>query len=162
MNPTAKNNTRKKIVLPLFCYLYPTESHLLDPKSHQEHRHIHTDACSYTECALNGKIAYLTFRNHEIRFRQKKKFLSAFRAFCEIYCLLTKISTYIVLWYAKLCGHPQHVVWVYHFCSLYSTRFHLQIYQLSLRSEHCVDVHRLLPIECLCAFLGGEEGDKLR
>ena len=72
MNPTAKNNTRKKIVLPLFCYLYPTESHLLDPKSHQEHRHIHTDACSYTECALNGKIAYLTFRNHEIYDSAKK------------------------------------------------------------------------------------------
>ena len=41
-------------------------------------------------------------------------------------------------------------------------KFPLQIYKLSLKSQHCKDVHRLLPIECLCAFLEGEEGDKLR
>lgn len=41
-------------------------------------------------------------------------------------------------------------------------KFPLQIYKLSLKSQHCRDVHRLLPIECLCAFLEGEEGDKLR
>ena len=37
-----------------------------------------------------------------------------------------------------------------------------QVYEISLRSKHCVEVHRLLPIECICAFTPGEEGDKLR
>ena len=37
-----------------------------------------------------------------------------------------------------------------------------QIYKLSLKSEHCKDVHRILPIECICAFAYGEEGDKTR
>ena len=36
------------------------------------------------------------------------------------------------------------------------------IYEVSLRSEHCVDVHRVLPIECACAFKTGEEGVKRR
>ena len=62
---TAKINTRKKFVLTLLRYLYPTDSHLLDPKRHQEHRTTHTDVCSYTECALNRKIAALTFQNRE-------------------------------------------------------------------------------------------------
>ena len=38
----------------------------------------------------------------------------------------------------------------------------LQIYKLSLKSEACSDIHRLLAIECICAFIPGEEGDKLR
>ena len=38
----------------------------------------------------------------------------------------------------------------------------LQIYKLSLKSEHCSDVHRILAIECICAFTPGELGDKLR
>ena len=37
-----------------------------------------------------------------------------------------------------------------------------QIYKLSLQSPHCVEVHRIFPIECTCAFLPGDEGDKLR
>lgn len=37
-----------------------------------------------------------------------------------------------------------------------------QVYEISLKSKHCIDVHRLLPIECICAFAPGEEGDKLR
>ena len=37
-----------------------------------------------------------------------------------------------------------------------------QIYKLSLKSERCSDIHRIFPIECLCAFAPGEEGDKLR
>jgi phospholipase B1 len=37
-----------------------------------------------------------------------------------------------------------------------------EIYTLSLQSPYCVDVHRLLPIECLCAFTAGALGDKLR
>ncbi|XP_064393239.1 phospholipase B1, membrane-associated-like isoform X3 [Halichondria panicea] len=38
------------------------------------------------------------------------------------------------------------------------------IYTLSLKNKHCTEVHRLLPIECACAFLGGStpEGVKLR
>ena len=60
----------------------PTDSHLLDPKSHQEHRHTHTDACSYTECALNRNIVDLTLRHHENK-NPPKKFLSAFQAIRE-------------------------------------------------------------------------------
>ena len=37
-----------------------------------------------------------------------------------------------------------------------------EIYKLSLQSPHCVEVHRIFPIECTCAFLPGDEGDKLR
>ena len=37
-----------------------------------------------------------------------------------------------------------------------------QIYKLSLKSERCSDIHRILAIECICAFAPGEEGDKLR
>lgn len=37
-----------------------------------------------------------------------------------------------------------------------------QVYEISLRSKHCQEVHRLLPIECICAFAPGEEGVKLR
>ena len=48
---TAKINTREicpgTVSLPVSDH-DPTDSHLLDPKSHQEHRHTHTDACSYT------------------------------------------------------------------------------------------------------------------
>ena len=60
----------------------PTDSHLLDPKSHQEHRHTHTDACSYTECALNRKMADLIFRNRKTK-NPRKFILSAFQAICE-------------------------------------------------------------------------------
>ena len=40
----------------------------------------------------------------------------------------------------------------------------IQIYQLSLKNKHCAEVHRLLPIECVCAFWDGSkpEGVKLR
>ena len=38
----------------------------------------------------------------------------------------------------------------------------LQGYKLSLKSGHCREVHRILPIECICAFASGKEGDKLR
>ena len=38
----------------------------------------------------------------------------------------------------------------------------IKVYELSLKSKHCVEVHRILPIECICAFALGEEGDKLR
>ena len=38
----------------------------------------------------------------------------------------------------------------------------MQIYQLSLKSEECSDVHRTLFIECLCAFTPGEIGDVTR
>ena len=37
-----------------------------------------------------------------------------------------------------------------------------QIYQLSLKSEKCMEVHRFVRIECTCAFTTGEKGDKLR
>ena len=70
MNPRPRKLIlAKKIVLALFRYLYPTDSHLLDPKSYQEHCHTHTDTCSYTECVPNRKIVDLTFRNCE----EKKK-----------------------------------------------------------------------------------------
>ena len=38
----------------------------------------------------------------------------------------------------------------------------IKVYELSLKSKHCVEVHRILPIECICAFAPGEDGDKLR
>ena len=57
----------------------------MDPKSHQEHRHTHTDTCSYTECAPNRKNAGLTFRNRKKKYL-KNKFLSAhFKQFTKIY-----------------------------------------------------------------------------
>jgi phospholipase B1 len=37
-----------------------------------------------------------------------------------------------------------------------------QIYELSLKSSYCKDVHRLIPIECVCAFTEGKEGERLR
>ena len=46
--------------------------------------------------------------------------------------------------------------------SRYSVSSFFQIYKLSLKSEHCSDIHRIIPIECICAFAAGEEGDKLR
>lgn len=36
------------------------------------------------------------------------------------------------------------------------------IYDKSKTMPHCVDVHRLLPIECLCVFLEGKLGDDTR
>ena len=36
------------------------------------------------------------------------------------------------------------------------------MYKLSLKSGHCREVLRILPIECICAFASGKEGDKLR
>lgn len=47
-------------------------------------------------------------------------------------------------------------------CSIYNAQFSVQIYKLSLTSARCMVIHRLLPIECICAFTGGKEGDKLR
>ena len=35
-------------------------------------------------------------------------------------------------------------------------------YKLSLKSGHCREVHHILPIESICAFASGKEGDKLR
>ena len=32
----------------------------------------------------------------------------------------------------------------------------------TMTSAHCREVHRILPIECICAFAPGKEGDKLR
>ena len=37
-----------------------------------------------------------------------------------------------------------------------------EIYQLSLRSAHCMEVRRLAPVECECAFHKGEKGDEER
>ena len=53
----------QKFVPALFRYLYPTDSHLLTPKSHQEHRHTHTDMCSYTDCVLTRRI-YMVHLSH--------------------------------------------------------------------------------------------------
>ena len=36
------------------------------------------------------------------------------------------------------------------------------MYEKSKTMPHCVDVHRLLPIECLCVFLEGKLGDDTR
>ena len=47
-------------------------------------------------------------------------------------------------------------------CYLRISHYTPQIYKLSLQSPHCVEVHRIIPIECICAFLPGAEGDKLR
>ena len=36
------------------------------------------------------------------------------------------------------------------------------MYEISLRSKHCQEVHRIFFIECICAFTPGNEGVKLR
>jgi phospholipase B1 len=36
------------------------------------------------------------------------------------------------------------------------------VYEKSKNIPHCKDIHRILPIECLCIFADGEIGDKLR
>ena len=63
-----------------------------------------------------------------------------------------------------MCAYPDIyslLLAIYSYCAfLFLLLF--QIYKLSLKSEHCSDVHRLLAIECICAFAPGEEGDKLR
>ena len=40
--------------------------------------------------------------------------------------------------------------------------YRFQIYKLSLKSEHCSNIHHIIPIECICAFAAGEMGDRLR
>ena len=71
---TAKINTQENL-----SWHYFADSHFLDPKSHQQCRHTHTDACSYTEYALNRIIANLNFQNCENKICEKV-FLSAFHS----------------------------------------------------------------------------------
>ena len=61
---------------------------------------------------------------------------------CTLHMLIASHTILLYLCLAFVCAH--------------------QIYQLSLRSPHCTEVHEIFFIECLCAFLPGEEGDKLR
>jgi len=38
----------------------------------------------------------------------------------------------------------------------------LQVYDVSVESKYCKDVHRVLAIECVCVFEPGEEGVRVR
>ena len=40
--------------------------------------------------------------------------------------------------------------------------FHVQVYDVSIKSEYCRNVHRVLGIECLCVFEPGKEGVHVR
>ena len=59
---SAMNPRPQKFILTKICpgtVSLPVSDRQPSPahKSHQEHRHTHTDVCSYTECALNRNIA---------------------------------------------------------------------------------------------------------
>ena len=41
-------------------------------------------------------------------------------------------------------------------------QLNFQVYEVSKQSHYCESVHRILPIECYCAFAYGKEGDKTR
>ena len=93
---SAMNPRPQKFILTKICpgtVSLPVSDRQPSPahKSHQEHRHTHTDVCSYTECALNRNIAVWPSGTAEIKLHVI--FYECISSNSRRY-LLAKISTY--------------------------------------------------------------------
>ena len=120
--------------------------------------------CANGSCSCSGDVPNLTpddFEKHmrqtleEVRKHIPKLFVNLVLLgnISEVSFILTaRLHAYFL---ARPCTNLT-VLW------LITTITQCQIYKLSLKSEHCSNIHRILPIECICAFAPGEEGDKLR